>query len=74
MPEDTSTRDIATMAKTLIDAHMTDCTRFREGLRSDLKSFNDDLKKLNNRVMMIVGGIVLFTHSIDWVLTFLGKR
>lgn len=68
------TRDIAMMAKTLIDAHMTDCTKFREGLRADLKSFNDDLKKLNNRVMMIIGGIVLITHGVDWVMQLMGHR
>lgn len=72
MPDDT--RDIAMMAKTLIDAHMTDCTQFREGLRSDFKEFNAALTKLNNRVMMIIGGIVLVTHGVDWLLAFTGHK
>lgn len=71
---DDNTRDIAMMAKTLIDAHMTDCTQFREGLRADFKEFNIALTKLNNRVMMIIGGIVLFTHGIDWLMTLTGHK
>lgn len=71
---DQDTRDLAMQAKTLIDHHMLDCQTFRENLRGDLNDFRDDIKKLYWRVAMILGGLVLATHSIDWILTFLGKK
>lgn len=63
------TRDIAMTAKALIDHHMLDCSAFRENLRSDLKDFRDDIKKLYWRVAMILGGLVLASHGLDWIIT-----
>lgn len=71
---ETDTRDIAIMAKALIDNHMTDCNKFRENLRGDLSDFRDDLKKLNWRMAMAIGGIMVFTHGIDWILAFMGHK
>lgn len=71
---DTETRDIAMQAKILIDHHMLDCSTFRENLREDLNDFRADIKKLNWRIAMGIGGLVVFTHGIDWILTFLGHK
>ncbi len=68
------TRDIAMAAKTLIDHHMTDCNAFRVNLRSDLTEFRDDLKKLNWRIAMMIGGLVIISHGVDWILQLLGHR
>jgi hypothetical protein len=72
MGEDT--RDIAMTAKTLIDHHMTDCNTFRENLRNDLCEFRDDIKKLYWRVALILGGLMLSAHIVDWVLALAGKK
>ena len=74
MPDDINTRDIAMTAKALIDHHMTDCETFRQNLRGDLKEFREDLRKLNWRMAMLIGGLLLFTHGIDWVITYLGHK
>lgn len=65
---ESDTRDLAMQAKTLIDHHMLDCATFRENLRGDLSDFREDIKKLYWRVAMILGGLVLATHGIDWIL------
>lgn len=70
---DDNTRDIAMQASIKIDQHMTDCTKFRDGLREDLRGFSDDLKKLNNRVMIIIGGLTLLSHSIEAALSWMHK-
>lgn len=71
---DDKTRDIAMTAKTLIDHHMTDCNVFRENLRNDLAEFRADLKKINWRMAMILGGLVVLSHGIDWLLTLAGHK
>ncbi len=68
------TRDIAVNAKTLIDHHMTDCEQFRKNLRDDLSDFREDLRKLNWRMAMILGGLVILSHGIDWLMTFTGHK
>lgn len=57
-------------AKTLIEHHMTDCNTFRENLRGDLREFRDDIKKLYWRVALILGGLMLASHSVDWFLAW----
>ena len=51
------TRDIAVEAKSLVNQHMTDCMAFRITVQSTLAEFRDDLKSLNWRMALIVGGI-----------------
>lgn len=62
------TRDIAMTARTLISQHMTDCETFRTNLRSDLAEFREDIKKLYWRVALILGGLMLASHGVDWFL------
>ncbi len=71
---DDSTRDLALQAKTMIEHHMTDCNVFRNNLRNDLSEFREDLKKINWRMAMILGGLVILSHSIDWFLTLTGHK
>lgn len=71
---DYTTRDIAMNAQTLISHHMTDCEQFRVNLRQDMSEFRDDLKKLNWRMAMILGGLVILSHGIDWILSATGHR
>lgn len=71
---DIDTRDLAMTAKLLIDQHMTDCNKFRDNLREDLNDFRDDLKKLNWRMAMAIGGIMVFTHGIDWIVALMGHK
>lgn len=68
------TRDIAMTAKTLVEQHMTDCETFRVNLRSDLSEFREDIKKLYWRVALILGGLMLASHGVDWWLTISGKK
>ncbi len=72
--DDNNTRDIAMSAKLLIDTHMTDCNKFRENLRGDFKEFRDDLKKVNWKIAMMLGGIVVISHGVDWIVSLLGHK
>lgn len=69
-----NTRDIAMTAQTLINQHMTDCNQFRDNLRQDLTDFRNDLKKINWRMAMILGGLIVFSHGIDWIMALLGHK
>lgn len=71
---DESTRDIAMAAKLLIDHHMTDCNVFRDNLRGDLAEFRNDLKKINWRMALILGGLIVLSHGIDWLLLVTGHK
>lgn len=63
------TRDMAVQANTKIDHHLLDCAQFREALRSDFKEFRDDLKRLNWRIAIMIGGLVVLSHGIDWLVS-----
>lgn len=67
------TRDIAMAAKLLIDHHMTDCNTFRDNLRSDQAEFREDIKKLYWRVALILGGLILASHGMDWLIALVHK-
>jgi hypothetical protein len=62
------TRDIAVEANSKVDQHMTDCTQFRINLQNTLIEFRDDIKKLNWRMAMIVGGFTLAAKALDYLL------
>lgn len=59
------TRDIAVEAKIMINQHMTDCTQFRITVQNTLAEFREDLKKLNWRMALIVGGITIAGEIIN---------
>lgn len=69
---DENTRDIAVEAKTLIEAHMTDCSKFRDSLLDIHKEFRDDLKKINWRMSMFIGGLIVLSHGFDYAMKILG--
>lgn len=69
---DNNTRDIAVAAETKIDAHVLDCVAVRGRIEKTLDNIQADLKRINWYLPMILGGIVLASHSIDWILTFMG--
>ena len=71
---DDNTRDLALTANTKIDQHMTDCTKFREALRQDLIGFREDIKKINWRVAMMLGGLIIISHGVDYFLGLLGHK
>lgn len=62
------TRDIAIRAEAMVDQHMTDCTAFREALQNTLAEFRDDIKKMNWRIALIVGGFISVSKAIDMLL------
>lgn len=66
------TRDIAVEAQTLIKAHVLDCVEFRKTLIDIHREFRDDLKKINWRMAMILGGVVVLSHGLDWFLRLSG--
>lgn len=67
------TRDLAVEAKTSIDQHMTDCTAFREVVQNTLTEFREDIKKLNWRMAMIVGGVTVLGKVFDFVIPVIMK-
>lgn len=69
---DTETRDIALAAKTLIDAHMTDCSKFRDSLIEIHKEFREDLKKINWRMALLLGSIITLSHVMDYIMKAFG--
>lgn len=69
---DKGTRDIALEALTMIKAHQLDCEKFRVIILDSHKTFTEDLKKINWRMAMILGGLVVISHGIDWVVKLVG--
>lgn len=61
---DNSTRDTAVRAETMINQHMTDCSLFRVAIQNTLAEFRQDLKSLNWRMAMIVGGITVAGEAV----------
>ena len=72
MPE-VETRDIAVQARSDINSHIQDCVRFRQQLSDNHKEMREDLKKINNRVMLILGGLMLLSKGLDFLVPFLHK-
>lgn len=67
------TRDIAVTARSMIEHHMTDCTQFRADLREDLKEFRADMKKLMWYMALVLGGIIILGHGLDFITSLLHK-
>lgn len=65
---DENTRDIAVATAAQVNAHVVDCLEVRK--RNEKKLDLIDVKL--NKIALILGGIVIITHSTDWVLKFLG--
>lgn len=63
------TRDIAVESRAMIQQHMLDCKQFREGLREDMKEFRTEFKKLNYRIAMLLGGLVLLSRAAEFIFT-----
>lgn len=68
------TRDIAVTANTKVDAHIQECTELRKRIEKALDDFREDLKKINWRMAMMVGGLLVLSHVIDWIISIAGHR
>lgn len=73
--DDYSTRDTAVRADTKIDSHMQECVEWRKAvhksfaeLTSEIKTLTSDVKSLNTRVILIIGGIIALSKLADWIL------
>jgi hypothetical protein len=60
------TRDRMIAVETGLQAHQTDCTKFREGLHETIKEFRQDIKALYIRMAIIVGGLIVIGKAIDF--------
>lgn len=67
------TRDVAIRAESKVDQHMTDCTQFRINIQNTLGEFRDDIKKLNWRMAMIMGGFTLAAKALDYLIPAVHK-
>lgn len=65
---DENTRDMAVKTAALLDSHQIECLEVRKRNEKKLDEIDNKL----NKITYILGGIVLATHSADWVLKFLG--
>lgn len=63
--EDRNTRDIAIEARTLANSHIQECTARWEKLESTLGEFREDFKKVNWKLALIVGGIMVASKLAD---------
>lgn len=66
------TRDLAVAASTKIDAHVQECTELRKRIEKALDDFRLDLKKINWRMAMMVGGLLTLSHVVDWLVKLTG--
>lgn len=78
--EDRDTRDTAVRADQKVDSHIQDCIKWREvveksfqSLKADLAAQGTDIKSLNNRVVLIIGGLIVVSKLLDWVAPALHK-
>lgn len=62
------TRDIALKANTKVDQHMTDCVQFRIDVQKTLGEFREDIKKLNWRMALLMGGITAVSKLLDYYM------
>jgi len=74
------TRDIAVGANVKVDAHIDDCIRFRTMIAQSFKDMNenmsaigDQVKALQIRAALAVGGLVVLGKTIDYILQWHGK-
>ena len=67
------TRDIAVSANTKVDQHMTDCEQFRINIQATLMEFREDIKSLNWRMAMIMGGFTLVGKILDYIIPVVHK-
>lgn len=62
---------------------MDDCSRYRQIQLNAWQAYRDeqalahhefreDLKKINWRMAMILGGLIVLSHGVDYVLKFFG--
>lgn len=70
--EEKGTRDMVIEAITMIKSHMNDCEKYRQIILNTHAEFRDDIKKLNIRMAMILGGLIILSHGIDYILAFFG--
>ena len=68
-----STRDVAIQADTKINQHMTDCTSFRIAIQNNLAELRKDIKELNWRMDMIVGGLTALGKLLDFFVPIIHK-
>lgn len=71
---DETTRDIAVSANTKVDAHVQDCIRHRESIQNFMLEIRADIKRINWYLPLIIGGIVVTSHGIDWILMLIGHK
>jgi hypothetical protein len=64
------TRDVARDAFRMITMHMEDCAKFRETLQHNMLEFRQDIKQLNWRIGLMLGGIIVISKGIDFFLNF----
>lgn len=70
---DRATRDVAVKAETKIDQHMQDCIKWREVVQASFATLQTDLKSLNNRVILIIGGLIALSKAADLVVPLFHK-
>lgn len=67
------TRDIAVRAESMINQHMTDCTQFRLTVAESLREFREEFKKLNWRVALMLGGLIIISRGAEFIFQLLHK-
>lgn len=67
--EDRDTRDIAVEARSMVNQHMTDCEKFRITVSDAFKEFREEFKKLNWRLALFLGGMMVVKEAFDWFVS-----
>lgn len=65
--DESNTRDLAVEARTKIDAHVQDCIKWREVVQKSFSDLQADLKTLNTRVILILGGLIALSKALEFV-------
>ena len=75
------TRDIAIGADVKIDTHVQDCIRFRSQIAESFKNVNSNMadigeqvKTLQIRAALALGGLVVIGKAIDYFLQWHGAK
>lgn len=69
---DVNTRDIAVQANTMINSHMTDCIEFRKTIQNTLAEYRNDIKTLNWRMALLLGGLTALSKVWDFFYPHIG--
>jgi len=67
MQEMRQTRDLAVATDSLLNAHLKECELARNLLQESITKLREEQQKLSNRMMMLMGGLIVLSRLVDFL-------